>query len=108
MDRLPSGLPPPSGLPAPPHPRATLEQRVTSIKQLIDEGLVDRVMLGTDSPIGRSVPPTAVMQALHAQNPDGINFVRAKVIPRLIEIGVQETAIRTMTVENPKRYLDGA
>jgi predicted metal-dependent phosphotriesterase family hydrolase len=85
-----------------------LEQRLASIKHLIDEGLVDRVMLGTDFPIGLGLGPTAGLQPRDVRNPDGINFVRAKVIPRLKEIGVQETAIRTMTVENPKRFFDGA
>jgi predicted metal-dependent phosphotriesterase family hydrolase len=109
MDRLPTGLPPSPGTPAPPPQlvRATLEQRLASIKHLIDEGLVDRVMLGTDYPIGRGTGATSTWQARDAQNPDGINFVRAKAIPRLKEIGVQETAIRTMTVDNPKRFFDG-
>ena len=110
MDRLPGGLPRIPGTPPPPpqQVRATLEQRLASIKHLIDAGFVDRVMLSTDHPIGLGSAATATWQARDARNPDGINFVRAKVIPRLKDMGVQETAIRTMTVENPKRYFDGA
>jgi phosphotriesterase-related protein len=109
MDRLPTGLPPSPGTPAPlpQQVRANLEQRLASIKHLIDEGLVDRVMLSTDYPIGLGLGATATWQARDARNPDGINFVRAKALPRLRELGVQETAIRTMTVENPKRFFDG-
>jgi len=108
MDRLPYGLPAPAGTPAPAQPRATFEQRMAAIKYLIDQGFVERVMLGTDEPIGRGLGPTATQHVLEARNPDGMNFVRAKVIPRLKEIGVQDAAIHTMTVENPKRYFDGA
>ena len=108
MDRLPGGLPPSPGAPVQNPPRATLEQRMASIKKLIDEGLGNRVMLGTDFPIGMGLNPTASLPARDARNPDGINFVIRTVIPRLKEIGVQEAAIRTMTVENPKRYFDGA
>jgi phosphotriesterase-related protein len=108
MDRLPGGLPPSPGAPIQNPPRATLDQRMASIKKLIDEGFANRVMLGTDFPIGMGLNPTAALPARDARNPDGINFVIRKVIPRLKEIGVQESAIRTMTVENPKRYFDGA
>jgi phosphotriesterase-related protein len=108
MDRLPGGLPPSPGTPPQNPPRATLEQRMQSVKKLVDEGLANRVMLGTDFPIGMGLNATATLPARDARNPDGINFVIRKIIPRLKEIGVQETAIHTMTVENPKRYFDGA
>ena len=108
MDRLPGGLPPSPGAPIQNPPRATLEQRMASIKKLIDEGLGNRVMLGTDFPIGIGLNPTAALAARDARNPDGINFVIRKVIPLLKAIGVTDAAIRTMTVENPKRYFGGA
>jgi predicted metal-dependent phosphotriesterase family hydrolase len=41
-----------------------------------------------------------------AQNPDGILFVSRKAIPALREIGVSEQAIRTMTVEVPRRFFE--
>jgi phosphotriesterase-related protein len=113
MDRLPSGAPTP-GAPAPAPGqlvRATPEQRLASIKHLVDAGFANRVMLGTDAPIGISLgpTPTAAQQAQRdARNPDGINYVRVKVLPALKELGVQEAAIHTMTVENPERYFDGA
>jgi phosphotriesterase-related protein len=108
MDRLPGGLPPSPGASIQNPPRATLEQRMASIKRLVDEGLGNRVMLGTDFPIGMALNATAALPARDARNPDGINFVIRKVIPRLKEIGVTDAAIHTMMVENPKRYFDGA
>jgi phosphotriesterase-related protein len=110
MDRLPTGLPLTPGTPPPPpnQVRATLDQRIASIKHLIDQGFANRVMLGTDYPIGLGLGATATWGPRDARNPDGINFVRAKAIPLLKKAGVQDAAIKTMTVENPKRYFDGA
>jgi len=83
-----------------------LDERLASIKHLIDEGHADRVMLGTDFPIGMALVPTAEVVSRDVRNPDGILFVRRKVIPRLKEMGVQESSVRSMTVENPRRFFD--
>jgi predicted metal-dependent phosphotriesterase family hydrolase len=40
-------------------------------------------------------------------NPDGMLFNIRKTIPYLKEIGVTDQAIRTITVENPKRFFGG-
>ena len=106
MDRLRGGSPLAPGSPPPDRPRATLDERLASIKHLIDEGHADRVMLGTDFPIGMALVPTAEVVSRDVRNPDGILFVRRKVIPRLKEMGVQESSVRSMTVENPRRFFD--
>lgn len=40
-------------------------------------------------------------------NPDGVNFITRKVLPRLRELGVTEETIRLMTVDSPRRYFAG-
>ncbi len=52
--------------------------------------------------------PTASDPLRVAQNPDGMLFVVRKAIPALRKIGVSDQAIRTMTVDVPKRYFEGA
>jgi phosphotriesterase-related protein len=108
MDRLRGGSPLAPGAPPPERPRATFDERLASIKYLIDAGFGERVMLGTDFPIGMALVPTVELSSRDIRNPDGNLFVRRQVLPRLKEIGVQESAVRTMTVENPKRFFDGA
>ena len=47
------------------------------------------------------------MKAMDAMNPDGMLFNTRKTIPYLKQIGVPDQAIRTITVENPGRFLAG-
>jgi phosphotriesterase-related protein len=105
MDRLRGGSSLAPGAPPPDRPRATLDERLASIKYLIDGGFGDRVMLGTDVPIEMTLVSTADQAARNARNPDGIRFVRRQVVPRLKKIGVSEKAIRMMAIENPRRFL---
>jgi len=105
MDRLRGGSPLAPGASPPDRPRATLDERLASIKRLIDSGFGDRVMLGTDVPIAMTLVSTADQASRNARNPDGIRFVRRQVLPRLKEMGVSEQAIRVMSVENPRRFL---
>lgn len=101
MDRLKGGADPPK-------PRASFREKLASIKALVDNGFGDRIMVGTDYAIGSAQVPTPDLRVRDAQNPDGIHFVCRQVIPGLRNIGVSEAAIRMITVENPKRFFDGA
>jgi phosphotriesterase-related protein len=105
MDRLRGGAPVAPGAPPPVRPTATLDQRLTSIKRLIDGGFTNRLMLGTDVPLLMTLVSAADLASRQERNPDGIRFVRRQVVPRLKEMGVSEQAIRMMTVENPRRFL---
>jgi phosphotriesterase-related protein len=100
MDRMKGGADPPK-------PRANFHERLATVKALIDRGFGERVMLGTDYGIGSAQSPTVDARMRDAENPDGILFVLRQVIPGLRKIGVQEAAIRTITIENPKRFFDG-
>jgi len=101
MDRLKGGADPPK-------PRASFHERLVSIKALVDSGFGNQIMVGTDYAIGSAQSPTAEGRMRDALNPDGIHFVCRKVIPGLRDIGLPEAAIKAITVENPKRFFDGA
>lgn len=94
MDHLPQGLRGP----------VTWQSRAARIKQLIDAGFVNRIFLSNDWYFGLSIAATGAMQTMDALNPDGMLFVTRKAIPHLRELGVAESAIRTMTVENPRNF----
>jgi predicted metal-dependent phosphotriesterase family hydrolase len=64
-------------------------------------------MLGNDHSIAMSLQPTAADRLRLAQNPDGVLFVSRKAIPALRTAGLSEQAIRTMTVEAPRRFFEG-
>jgi len=108
MDNLPRGGPAVPGAPLQQPGGLTFEQRMEAIKALVDAGFTERVMLGNDHSIAMSLQPTAADTLRLAQNPDGILFVTRKVIPALKAMGVQDQAIRTMTVDVPKRFFDDA
>jgi predicted metal-dependent phosphotriesterase family hydrolase len=54
-----------------------------------------------------SLQPTAAERLRLAQSPDGILFVSRKVVPGLKAIGLSEQAIRTLSVDAPKRFFEG-
>jgi len=97
MDHLPIGIRSP----------ITWQQRAEYVKQLIDAGFVQKVFLSNDWYFGLSLAATGGMQAMDAMNPDGMLFNTRKTIPYLKQIGVSDQAIRTMTVENPRRFFGG-
>jgi len=108
MDQLPGGLPPAPGTPPPQPPPLTLEERLAGIKALVDAGFAPQMMLSNDWSLAMSLQSTATDAIRKAGNPDGILFMIRKAIPGLKRVGVSDQAIRTMTVESPKRFFDGA
>jgi phosphotriesterase-related protein len=97
MDRLPFGVffPP------------TFEERVGVITELVRQGYADQIMLSHDFPLDLGLAPTARRQAFQAANPDNILFITRKFLPALREKRVTDEVIRTMTVDNPRRFFDG-
>ena len=108
MDQLPRGGPVAPGTPLVGPGALTWQQRYTQIKALVDAGFANRVMLGNDDSLAMTIQPTASNAARIAMNPDGMLFVVRKAIPALKQIGVPDQAIRTMTIDVPKRYFEGA
>ncbi len=99
MDHMPQGLrAPAAGL-------VSWQQRAESVKTLIDSGFAEKIFLSNDWYFGLSIAATGAMDAMEKLNPDGMLFVTRKTIPRLKELGVTERAIRTITIDNPRRFL---
>ena len=108
LDQLPGGLPPAPGAPVQQPAPLTFDERLAGIKALVEGGFAAQVMLSNDWSLAMSLQTTANDLVRKAQNPDGIQFVIRKVIPGLKRIGVQDQSIRTMTVDAPRRFFEGA
>jgi phosphotriesterase-related protein len=86
-----------------PRPR-TSEQRADMVAKLIDKGYAERITLSHDSCCNfHWAPPGLIDTAV----PDWrLTHIAQDVLPMLRERGVSEEAIRTMTVENPRRIFE--
>jgi len=80
------------------------QQRAECIRRLINAGFGNRIFLSNDWYFGISVFATGFREAKEKVNPDGILFNNRKTIPYLKHIGVTDQQIRTITVENPRRF----
>lgn len=85
----------------------TWQQRAECVAKLVEAGLADRLLLSNDWYFGLSMAPTGALQTLEKQAPDGMFFLTRKTIPYLRELGVSDPQIRTMTVDNPRRFFAG-
>jgi phosphotriesterase-related protein len=83
------------------------QERAQCVKKLVDAGFGNHLFLSNDWYFGASVFATGAMDANEKANPDGMLFTTRKVIPYLKQIGITEQQIRTMTVENPRRFFGG-
>ncbi len=84
-------------------------EKCDMIKRLIDSGFAGQLMLSHDWSIKKHPDDSwGASEEKHALvNPDDYAFVGRNVLPYLREQGVDEEAIRLMTVENPRRFLAG-
>lgn len=93
MDRYPGG-----------EGRPSWRQRNETVKALVDRGYAERLMLGHDH---APAPVLAGQEPPVQEEPTGYLFLTKTGIPGLREMGVAEDAIRTMTVDVPRRFLSG-
>ncbi|MFY9815047.1 MAG: hypothetical protein WBQ62_08230 [Dehalococcoidales bacterium] len=103
MDRLP-------GIHVPPLARVSPEGRVKTIKDLIDAGYADRVLLGHDAFLVSTffdTLPEAAKKKLETDNPYGFLYINKFVLPKLRELGVSEKTIHSICVDNPRRFFEG-
>ena len=49
-----------------------------------------------------------IKEASKRRNPDRFLFITRHVLPRLREMGVVQEVIDRITIENPRRFLEGA
>jgi phosphotriesterase-related protein len=101
MDRLPNGRLPEYG-------PQSVDDRITMIVRLVDEGFADRIVLAHDDPIWAGLLTDADQGRHLESNPDRLAFVCRHVIPELRRRGVGESAIEQMTVTSPRAWLTGA
>jgi phosphotriesterase-related protein len=94
MDRYPGGA---GG-------RPDWKARNETVATLVARGWAGRLMLGHDYP---PPPSFAGMETSPDPEPVRYTFVKRVAVPDLLERGVSEAQIRTMTVEAPRRFLTG-
>ena len=82
------------------------EKMTDYLKELLDEGLGSNLMLSHDwnVVITRLASPGFPNRE---ENPDGYLWLTRKVIPRLKDSGVEQSAIDRMMKGNPRRYFEG-
>jgi len=104
MDRLP-------GIHVPPLARVSPEGRIKTIKDLIDAGYADRILLGHDAFLVSSffdTLPDEAKRKLETDNPYGFLYINKVVLPRLRELGVSEKIIKSICTDNPRRFFEGS
>jgi phosphotriesterase-related protein len=82
-------------------------ERTECIAKLIEAGFTERIFLSNDWFFGASLAVSGAMEMMDGANPDGILFNVRKTIPYLKQLGVSDEQIRTITVENPRRFFGG-
>jgi len=82
------------------------QDRARFIKDLIDEGYEDRIMLSHDWSVKRLAAGDE--STANEPNPDGYLWISRGVLPFLREMGVPDSSIDMVMVENPRRFFEGA
>jgi phosphotriesterase-related protein len=86
--------------------------RTSVMKQLIDLGYADRLCPSHDCiclHLHKEQPDGTILDEheFMLRNPDQYLYIHHHVLPRLRDMGVEESAIETMFVANPRRFLAG-
>lgn len=82
-------------------------KRTECIAKLIAAGYTNRIFLSNDWFFGASIAVTGAMEIMDGANPDGMLFNHRKTLPYLKQLGVSDQQIRTLTVDNPRRFFGG-
>ncbi len=87
--------------------KPSFERRAECIKRLAEAGFAGKVFLSQDSEFGGALLPADKREWRETIDPsDGLLFTTHKLIPHLKQIGVSDHDIRTMTIENPRRFFN--
>lgn len=78
-----------------PGARLSWQARAECIKQLIDAGFANRLLLSNDWVFGD--------EERDQVNPDGLLYTTRRTTPYLKQLGVDDRHVRTITVDNPQR-----
>ena len=95
------------GLDRYPSQNPSWQERTRVVKQLLDAGYGDRLMLGHDNSVTLATAPKSRLAERSKANPDGYLFITRNVLPYLAELGATQEQIDALMVGNPRRYLAG-
>jgi phosphotriesterase-related protein len=84
-----------------------VDDRLRMIVRLVELGYGDRLLLGHDDPIWAGLLSDEDQARHRKANPDLVSFVPRVAVPRLRELGLDDTVIRRLTADNPRRWLTG-
>jgi len=85
--------------------KPSFERRADCIKQLVDAGFAKKVFLSQDAEFGGLLlPEEARNWREKIDPPEGMLFTTQRMVPYLKKIGVSDSDIHTMTVENPRSF----
>ena len=84
---------------------ATVQEQV---RNKLDAGFTDRIILSQDWVVNLAAWGDEIKEASKRSNPDRFLFITRHVLPRLREMGVVQEVIDRITIENPRRFLEGA
>jgi phosphotriesterase-related protein len=84
-----------------------VDERLRMTVALVRLGYGDQLLLGHDDPIWAGLLSDDDQARHKAANPDSIAFISRVALPRLRELGLDDDAIRRLTVDNPRRWLTG-
>jgi phosphotriesterase-related protein len=85
--------------------KPSFERRADCIKQLVDAGFAKKVFLSQDAEFGGLLLPEEVRTWREKIDPaEGMLFTTQRLVPYLKKIGVSDSDIHTMTVDNPRAF----
>ena len=82
------------------------DTRTLIIKELIDLGYGEKIMLSHDFNLGKHNANLNDQIARWERNPDGYLFIKHKVLPRLLELGVSEKDVNALNEDNVRRFFE--
>jgi phosphotriesterase-related protein len=87
------------------------EDRIATALALLDRGYAERMFISADYCATLDWYPVELATAMHQAGMEkgwSMNIVHDKVIPALREGGMTDAQLKTMLVDNPRRWLTGA
>jgi phosphotriesterase-related protein len=92
-----------------PGAQPSFARRAECIKLLVDAGFAGKLFLSQDEEFGGSLLAEDAKDFRSKLDPaEGLLFTGRRLIPYLKQIGVSDSAIHTMTVENPRSFFSVA
>jgi len=86
------------------------QTRTETMKALIDAGYGERLLLSHDHSLVSTIREASVItqEEREAHNPDGLLYIKRRVLPQLQEMGILETVLNGLLVDNPRNFFEGS